>query len=394
MSHPTLDQLKEYVKLAESRSIKDYTQVLKRFVKMHGDYFAVKDEDFAEILFLHCKNILLTDELSVDAHYNAMRLCKFAMGSGKFIVMHKEKIWEFLMDNFHHDNGNVRSAAVHAFSRFWFALDLVMTTPRIRGYIGRNKGLLEEVEKFMMHCFEHTYFLLREFVEKEFVIDQNMGESLHGILLELNSDDVKKDKMSFVTLRRVMEETFRGRLADIMAKHESYLEFAYKQLRDPLSYGLAYDGEELLAPLVVAPRVYCFKVQMKYKGNPWRNIEMLPAMSLSYLAATILEVFNFENDHCYGFYSNLEDSFASSQEKYEVFADMGEETDASSVENTLLSKVFSKIGKKMLFLFDYGDNWEFIVTLYDVIEVSEPNRYPRVGSEFGSVPKQYDYDDM
>lgn len=389
MVHPTLSQLEEYTELAINKSKKDFTQILKEFVKTHGDFFAIKDEDFAEILFLQCKNILLSEELGMDAQYNAMRLCKFAMGSGRFIVLHKEEIWDFLINNFYHDDGHVRNEAVHVFSRFWFSLNCSMTSPRIRGYIGGNKDLLNEAEKFMIRCFEHIYFLVREFTEKEFVIDQSIGESVHSVMLDFHPDDLKKGDRYFVTLRRAMEEMFRGHLGEIMGKHKSSLEFVYKQLRDPWLY-LGCDGEEEIESPVIAPRVYCLNVQMKYKHDPWKNLEVLPYMSLSDLAGTILNVFNFEDDHCYGFYSNLEDSFAGSQEKYEVFADIGEETDAGSVENTLLSQVFTEVGKKMLFLFDYGDNWKFIVTLCDVVEAAKPSRYPRLNGESGKVPKQYD----
>ncbi len=67
-------------------------------------------------------------------------------------------------------------------------------------------------------------------------------------------------------------------------------------------------------------------------------------------------------DHAFGFYDNLKDHHKS-KEIYTLFADMDDEPDSfngKSVQNTKISDVFT-VGKKMLFLFDYGDDWIFHV---------------------------------
>ncbi|MBD0391919.1 hypothetical protein IC220_05680 [Wolbachia endosymbiont of Pentalonia nigronervosa] len=64
-----------------------------------------------------------------------------------------------------------------------------------------------------------------------------------------------------------------------------------------------------------------------------------------------------------------------------------------SVRNSYIYKVFEP-GKKMIFLFDYGDNWEFLVECCDIIEAETGKRYPKVTKEEGKAPEQYpDYDD-
>ena len=37
------------------------------------------------------------------------------------------------------------------------------------------------------------------------------------------------------------------------------------------------------------------------------------------------------------------------------------ESDARSVKRTRISEAFPKVGTKMIFLFDYGDDWRFRV---------------------------------
>ena len=114
------------------------------------------------------------------------------------------------------------------------------------------------------------------------------------------------------------------------------------------------------------------------------------------MAEIITEAFNFCLDHCFGFFNKLgEYSCFDSDKKYELFTDLiaeGEDiepTGAESVKKTKISKVWQKKGEKMQFLFDYGDNWRFIVTLKDFVEKDSKSEYPRILKKVGRAPKQY-----
>ncbi|BET28960.1 plasmid pRiA4b ORF-3 family protein [Wolbachia endosymbiont of Carposina sasakii] len=64
-----------------------------------------------------------------------------------------------------------------------------------------------------------------------------------------------------------------------------------------------------------------------------------------------------------------------------------------SVKNSYIYKVFEP-DKKMIFLFDYGDNWEFLVECCGIIEAEAGTRYPKVTKKQGEAPPQYpDYED-
>lgn len=124
----------------------------------------------------------------------------------------------------------------------------------------------------------------------------------------------------------------------------------------------------------------------------YRDIEIPNGKKLYDLAAAIVAAFGFDFDHPFGFYSLLKGHIFSSPVKYELFADMddiGEESDAGSVERTRISEAFPEIGHKMTFLFDYGDNWEFRVELIGRGVKKQGVKYPKVRKRVGRAPKQY-----
>jgi hypothetical protein len=54
-----------------------------------------------------------------------------------------------------------------------------------------------------------------------------------------------------------------------------------------------------------------------------------------------------------------------------------------------------KVGQKFLYLFDYGDNHEFDVTLLSIDPQAKKGKYPRVVGKQGESPPQYpDYDEI
>ena len=65
-----------------------------------------------------------------------------------------------------------------------------------------------------------------------------------------------------------------------------------------------------------------------------------------------------------------------------------------SVRRTKLGIAFPKLGKKMLFLFDYGDGWQFKVELIGLGQKKPGASFPRVVKQVGQAPPQYpDLDD-
>jgi len=162
--------------------------------------------------------------------------------------------------------------------------------------------------------------------------------------------------------------------------------------------------------LIKNDKIYIFKVSLDFNSGrmdegrinqeivrsgkpPWRKIAMLGSHTLYNFAEAINDAFGFWFDHCFGFYSNLEEKGKyDSKEIYELFTDLEdvEHTPrAKGVKKVRILQVFKEIGKKMLFYFDYGDGWHFIVELKDIRKPDFKMSYPILLEKFGPNPEQY-----
>jgi Plasmid pRiA4b ORF-3-like protein len=122
----------------------------------------------------------------------------------------------------------------------------------------------------------------------------------------------------------------------------------------------------------------------------YREIEVESRTTLSDLAVAIVHAFDFEFDHAFGFYSTLTGrAVMRSQPKYELFADMGEQTTGKSVRKTRVADAFPDVGHTMLFMFDYGDDWRFVVEVIGRGQKAAKTRYPKVLKKVGQAPEQY-----
>ncbi len=111
------------------------------------------------------------------------------------------------------------------------------------------------------------------------------------------------------------------------------------------------------------------------------------------LAEHIIDTVGFDFDHAFGFYDNLKNPYSSGI-RYTLFSDMGEGDEQDrSVQKTLIEEVF-EAGSKMLFLFDYGDDWLFSLVCKSIEPGATKRKVRKVLSERGTPPVQYpDYED-
>ncbi|WP_164821658.1 plasmid pRiA4b ORF-3 family protein [Paenibacillus koleovorans] len=123
------------------------------------------------------------------------------------------------------------------------------------------------------------------------------------------------------------------------------------------------------------------------RGKPYRKIAVQDNSSLYDLAATALSAFDFDMDHAFGFYDNLK-NWTRSEQGYELFADMGEKVEFPGVKRAKVSKVFLVPKQKMLLLFDYGDEWRFVVQYLEDANLSG-TKLPALLESKGKAPDQY-----
>lgn len=135
----------------------------------------------------------------------------------------------------------------------------------------------------------------------------------------------------------------------------------------------------------------------KLKTMPYRKIGILGNQSLYSFAEMIVESFDFDFDHCFGFFDNIKNPYKSDLNKsYELFTDIPdvEHTGSRSVKKTKVFQAWEKIGEKMLFLFDYGDDWNFLIKLEEIRDAELGKSYPAILEKFEKSPEQYpDYEE-
>ena len=133
--------------------------------------------------------------------------------------------------------------------------------------------------------------------------------------------------------------------------------------------------------------------------SPYRIIEVEPDMVLYDFALYILDCFDFDNDHPFGFYDNTK-RFHSSKKGFVMrFEDEDEwltfdpDNIFGDLEKSCVSDMLTRKGKKWLLLFDYGDEWNFWITLEDKLVKQPKISYPRITESYLEPPSQYEYDD-
>lgn len=141
-------------------------------------------------------------------------------------------------------------------------------------------------------------------------------------------------------------------------------------------------------------KTYIFKTHLFRDKKISRDIEINENASLYKFAEAIVGAYDFDFDHAFGFFSKVTEGWgglADCKERYELFADTDpkEARDAKSVKKTKLSVVWKKPGDKMFFLFDYGDEWRFVVELVGFGAAESKTKYPRVIKSADKAPKQY-----
>ena len=149
--------------------------------------------------------------------------------------------------------------------------------------------------------------------------------------------------------------------------------------------------------------VYVLKVTVPVYGrpDPSRTIAIVGKSTLYTFAMVILRAFNFDADHLFGFYNNLK-NWTKSDEEYTYdtenwFSEFIRSIDGSEkpidVKKAKIKNVFTRKGKKMLFLYDFGDKWHFTVKLIERKPREEGKRCPAVIEREGKAPQQYWYPD-
>jgi hypothetical protein len=164
------------------------------------------------------------------------------------------------------------------------------------------------------------------------------------------------------------------------------------------------------------PPVFVFRVRPK-RGmylrrdaeETWRDIAIAGDQSMEELASYILQAYDFDNDHLSSFYMSGKrwdrssevkvasgDEFMSVDFMFHPSFSQEQEWPAEALPHARDMLVRDaplpgKSGKKeFLYLFDFGDNWEFGIRLREKLDAIDPHAmYPRIIESMGDGPDQY-----
>lgn len=139
--------------------------------------------------------------------------------------------------------------------------------------------------------------------------------------------------------------------------------------------------------------------------SPYRVIAIRPYTSLTELGIAVLDAFDFDYDHMFGFYDNVK-RYYSSKVSYEHpqfiesakdFEDFGSgkiNTQVFNMDDHPATEIFTRKGKRWLMLFDYGDEWNFWLSLERKVAADTTKKYPVVLESKYDAPEQYpDYEE-
>lgn len=157
------------------------------------------------------------------------------------------------------------------------------------------------------------------------------------------------------------------------------------------------------------PPIFTFRVRITGGWNlrddasgVMRDIEIAANQTMADLGELIPEAFAFEDPHLWSFFlsgrawdRDSEYTLVTQSAGFLELDSFMEPTPARRADESLIRDVpFPPDGGEFLFLFDYGDQWEFGVRLVVLSDAIVPGaRYPRVAQAVGNPPPQYPTDD-
>jgi len=132
----------------------------------------------------------------------------------------------------------------------------------------------------------------------------------------------------------------------------------------------------------ITNKSYIFKVATGYRKGIWRKIQISTGATLDELSSEILCAFAFDQDHLYAFYMDEKGRKRNVPVYYSPQCD-----DTPRADSVFLDQLDLTPGSKFLYLYDFGDEWHFTVTLEQ--EVEEVTSEPYVIAVRGEAPEQY-----
>lgn len=182
---------------------------------------------------------------------------------------------------------------------------------------------------------------------------------------------------------------------------EKLLDYDEKSKTDPvhsdffLEFKEAYPNwkvETRLFPIDVPIVTGFFTFKISLTPKCYRIIVMHSGVTLEELHLAIQEIFDFDNDHLYAFYLNGRISNQAGNTYSDPRADL--DYNEYSADVLSLGEMGLYIGQTMLYLFDFGDDWQFMVEVsgFSASDKKPSGKYELIET-VGEAPSQYHWNE-
>ncbi|MBI5412501.1 hypothetical protein HZA43_05045 [Candidatus Peregrinibacteria bacterium] len=392
--HSSGTELNDLLRRCETENQQTFTQTLRQMERKAGGGYFILDTKGARLIFQECRRIYERNHSPVVL-YNALRLAKYAVDDFRTTSDHYREPWEWYLKTIFNPDGRIRMAGIQLLDRYYL-LGLDIHTAFLSGRKNWKKenreNYLETVGRFLIHCFFHLQDLEKKYMEDH--EDQLRDEDFPDVAGRMPWASDTHDKF-LKSIRMGIEVFFtRGPWEELM-QYFGYQEKVSKEFPELSIFG-RYEKMSTSDLFTNSSDIKSIIIRAKlaHEKRIYRDIEMSENTTLYKVAKGILDSFDFDFDHLFGF-GNKPD-FYHSDIRYELKTDEDEGGEGGDVEKTALRDVpfFQKPGDKMYFLFDFGDDWEFEIELRSFGVIEKGKRYPAVLEEAGKAPEQYpDYDE-
>lgn len=130
---------------------------------------------------------------------------------------------------------------------------------------------------------------------------------------------------------------------------------------------------------------YLFKVSLNQ--SCWRTLQFSDSHTLLDVHQLIQEAFEFEDDHLYAFF--MDGKKFSRKNFYNSPLDF----EGPYANEVKLGDLQLREGKRFLYLFDFGDEWEFYIDVLKILE-GKRNAKARIVDRRGEAPAQYGWEEV
>ncbi|MBV8734307.1 MAG: hypothetical protein JO120_05960, partial [Solirubrobacterales bacterium] len=129
--------------------------------------------------------------------------------------------------------------------------------------------------------------------------------------------------------------------------------------------------------------VFVFQAKLLNVSGVSARVAVAGHEHLTALHDAIQQAFNWEDDHLYSFWLNGE---FWSREGEELVRPGTPDTDSQTAD-VAVDAFRLKIGSRIAYVFDYGDEWRVMLTLRERVDAGDG--IPRVSARRGTAPPQY-----